>query len=213
MIEILEKCRGLRVPHHYISYGLRSVYFRIGKNASQSIRKTLKEKDFERRTFCTELHKDFFKFAVIRNPLDRLVSSYLELNVRYGTKRDCWNAKFYFLKNDEDRFKTFVDEITDKFFDLHIAPQIYYLVDESFCVLDMDLYILFEKLEERFEVLRKKFNLEGVLRKGHASLKGEKERVFEIIDKNNLKDVIDEIYEEDWKLYNSLRMWNSMFIM
>lgn len=78
-------------------------WFKIAKNGTRSILKILKDNqaiDYERKNtiYIRVRHRNKFKFCVIRNPWDRLVSCYTDKIQKQLLFEECWDKDFdYFI--------------------------------------------------------------------------------------------------------------------
>jgi hypothetical protein len=192
------------------------IYFQIPKNASRVFRKFFKcgfnisgvaeEELFpkvEGRSYkmyyqdFKDKENQYVKFAILRNPFDRLISSYLELT--NSKKKVTGKKKVEFLKIKEEipRFKMFLDELEEQFFDLHVAPQIYFVSDKNYeSITDIEFLIL-----ERNELWNEILGIEERFPIMHSTLVEEKNGVIETIEKESLRERINNIYKDDWALY------------
>lgn len=159
------------------------IYFNIPKNASRVMRHiTLRRGGKEIKTRDVKnLHK--FKFAIIRDPFERLLSGYIELWYRRKKR-----IKELPLKDNLGLIPVFIKRLRESFFDPHIVPQ------TQFLPVEMDLYLILEHLEEDY----KKLGWNNKLFFGYS--KEGKEELREHFLKHI--DTIREIYHKDFELYD-----------
>lgn len=114
----------------------------IPKNASTTIRRELFGNNVD------EVTDNFIKnprvleenkvIAVIREPIDRFCSAYLEILIR---THDCpltLEKDFYHIQEEPLRFLEFIKEARRGFYDAHIEPQLFYLTDLNSKLVKID---------------------------------------------------------------------------
>lgn len=97
------------------------VWFRVAKVGSSTIRSIIKNNQVELSTyshikFNPDDYKDYFKFAIVRNPWSRVVSAYIQKVVQRGP-----NWKEYYSECYDKDFDYFVDFLAKK--DLVVADK------------------------------------------------------------------------------------------
>jgi len=180
----------------------------IPKNASTSIRNTFK---FTNTSIYLDEHtstKSMGKLiTVIRNPMDRLVSGYLEIIYRAAIDTPkTITKKFYNMPENKDRFIEFILEIEQDLFDAHIEQQCYYITDFNDNLLPFYRILLFDNLQEDFNQLLNDLSLNNNLKHLKNQDKEKKDIVYNYI-KNDvyLIDKINKIYEKDFFIYNKIK--------
>ncbi len=182
-----------------ISHSYRFIWFRVAKNGTRTTLSTLKnngvpldvEHAFNIR-YSVGIYKDYFKFAFIRNPWDRLVSCWLGKVVRRNA--------FKFEEKQYQKLKTFsnfIDHISTldiENCDCHLASQsslidlneVDYLARvETF---EYDLSSIFRKIGiNNFELTVKN------VRKGRTH--------YRDYYSGNLEEKVYRIYEKDIQLF------------
>lgn len=113
----------------YISHKYKIIFIPIPKNGSTSIRKIPEFKFKQDKIFYYMdgiLHDEYKVFTVIRNPVERIVSGYVETILRgYNNK----SFDYLWIKDPRKRFKQFIVELEERIFDPHLWPQHYLLTD------------------------------------------------------------------------------------
>ncbi len=143
-----------------IDHARRIAYIHIPKTAGTSLKRALGLGDFPAEHYtATQIHPEiwnsYFCFCVVRNPWDRLVSSYLyhtsESYDGYLTRRypDLGSWSF------EDYFERLADT-------LFLVPQVEF-VRHRFSRKPVDLVCRFERLAEDFEILRSRLGVSAEL--------------------------------------------------
>lgn len=150
-----------------ISYKYKFIFVHIPKTAGTSIASALQPylgPDDELVTHTSILDivneynvnlDDFFKFSFVRNPWDRLVSSYFYFSKK-PSKRGAYPSGKEFKTWDD--FIERLDELPTSKEAISVHPQHWWLMDEYGNMM-MDYIARFENLEDEFRVLCKKFNI------------------------------------------------------
>jgi hypothetical protein len=185
----------------------------IYKNASISMRNALNMrgkyykwddiKNLSVKTIC-----------VIRNPLERVVSSYqyllrLEGNGFINKHPIHITKETEFFKekdNPIESFNLFLNYIdNDNFYDAVTLPQVQFLIDRSLTIDDIDEVLIQENIEEDFKKFKEKYNLNTILNvdnRGNSNIT--KMLLKHIEDNEKIKEKIKKIYKHDFELYNKL---------
>lgn len=197
-------------PRCQINHKDKYIFINVSKNASTSIRNTIIFDIFTDYN-TIENPDEYFKFMIIRNPIYRAVSSYLELIKLRGdgpfqiTKNSDWFKE----QNKEKSFEMFIDFIDGNFYDSHVLPQVNFLKDKNLTIDDVDVKLLHENIVEDFNELisknkqiKVKSNLAN-LQVGEAGLKAVLTKFVEGND--SIQDRIREVYSEDVKIYVDIK--------
>lgn len=182
-------------------------FFGIPKNSSTSIRRAMGsslnvEFYYDKNKSITE---DTVKFSVIREPLDRCLSSYLEV-----IKRATQDApatllkKFYNMPEGKDRFIEFLNEIDKDFYEVHTTPQSYLLTDPEGNLMDLDYLFIAEDLQTGINKLKADKGIELKIQRINASKGDQKEMVKNYLD-DTLIERIKQIYSDDFELYEKIK--------
>ena len=140
------------------------------------------------KNFNPETFNNFFKFSIVRNPYDRLISEFCWLN-RNELKID----NYYFINN----FKAWVNNLTPKTFNNHTLPQYYFLYNKN--TLLVDKVYKYEDLQNALKELSVKLNFELKdiwLHKNNFDI--DKEALLP----TNIKEKIYKLYEKDFIVFN-----------
>ena len=192
----------------FINNEEKYVFINISKNASTSLSKTLKFTTFGE---YKDIVSNYYKFIILRDPVYRSISSYLELiKLRKDgpyliTEKSEWFKEKNLLKS----FSMFLDYINDNFYDSHIYPQITYLSDKGLSIDDMDCVLLHENIKEDYVSLIKSSNRikpVSTLKKLQTGENIKKKKLTEFVSSNNeMQEKIRNIYKEDNIIYNTFK--------
>lgn len=192
--QLPDKKIGWPEKHYIVNYDYRLIYCPIPKNACTSVTKFMvmlsnlqeKEKilelpggkfhpyvrskltlrDNNYRSVVEILdNSDYFKFTVVRNPWERLLSAYLNKFVQYNDPRITKKVidDVYYNNNENPdynksiNFQQFIEYLVrtkDENLNDHFRPQYLFLGNTKF-----DFIAQFETLEKDFEFIKKKFNI------------------------------------------------------
>ena len=152
------------------------VYLIISKNACSSIKGSFINKGIYenqnihrlmailgyRKTELTDEQEKYFKFTFVRNPFDRLVSTYEN---KYHQTLYEYDAFFYnnylygFLKDDRgfDNYVKRVCMIPDMLLEKHLYPQHYYVYENNKTLVDF--IGKYENLDDEFKTIQEKYDL------------------------------------------------------
>jgi len=128
----------------WVNHRLKIACLGIPKCASTSLRNQFKMSEL---MLVEDIPDDYFLFSVIRNPIGRIISAYIEVvekcraypNGRYNTDLELSEDQVSLLDDlmadydDCGRFSVYLSKIQDElgFFELHCVPQIIYLTNEN----------------------------------------------------------------------------------
>ena len=157
---------------------------------------------------------EYFKFTVIRNPIHRVISSFLELikcrtdGPYYITK----NTEWYKLLNQSptESFTKFLDYIDGNFYDGHVFPQSKFLKDKGLIIHDMDMVLDYDDLQGDYDKLiglnPKLELLTNNLLQRNIGSNGIKTLLNDFVNSDDgIKNKITSIYQEDWDLYRTFK--------
>lgn len=133
-------------------------------------------------------YKEYFKFTIVRDPVDRAYSWYK------NAMRDPIHQRNYGIPPDID-FDTFIRKFAGKGY---LRPQTYWLIDYS-GIVDIDLVIKFEALDLGFKQVCGHLGL-GDLKLPHKIAGDVTQRDKKIEPKT--VEFIKDFYSEDYRLFN-----------
>lgn len=173
------------------------------KVASTSTRTMLNLKRF---IDCEIDINTYHKFAILRDPVTRVVSSYSEvLKLRNDGVMKAHlitpTLPFYNIKDPIARFTQFVDDIEDNLYDEHLLTQSFYMDDTP-----IDTYVKFESLMSGLQsmVRDNKLNIpinNSILNRSKIN---NQQLVNHIRNTPALESKIMKIYEADYEILNSV---------
>lgn len=183
------------------------MFINIPKNASTSIRQCLKNRQLVEYAPIKDKNS-YVKFCIIRNPVDRVISSYSEvLKLRpdgpfYLTKQ----MNFFKQRNNPiNSFNLFIDEISKDFYDEHTFPQEIFLKHKGLTLSDIDVTILFENIKTEIPKFFNKYGAVVSLPHAWAGKIDLKNKLMNYIKENKtIQNKITNLYREDHKLYTQL---------
>jgi hypothetical protein len=194
-------------PYQKINDIHKLIFIHIPKNAGISIEESLFGAKVGHKTIRQfESHDkkkyvNYFKFTIVRNPYDRLVSAFyfLKKGGRNSKDKD-WAEKN--LKGIED-FEQFLYLLKNKDFAnvilkwQHFTPQYKYLINSSNEV-NLDFVLKFENLESDFQKLTQRINFKSM--KLEHKNKSKRKNWSEYYNPET-KLIIYELYRKDFELF------------
>lgn len=212
----------------WVNKDKKLAYRNIGKNASSSIKRALEPVGFRRSQEYSDSN-GYFSFTVIREPIDRFVSGFLTVISNETSRKQSGGEYHNFLfqySEIEPLLKGFIRQIEIfGFFDDHILPQKYTISDVNGMLHKIDAFILFERLQKDFVMLKnmivENIELQHVNKideyryfplKRDSSLSSIKEKIKDLICKDktpySLFDKLKRLYIEDFMLYEYVEGMN-----
>jgi len=141
-------------------------------------------------------YDNYFKFAFVRNPWDRLVSIYFYLNQVQSPLDRLWaeqNIKKY--KTFEEFVLCWVNEINIRKY-MHFIPQYSYLYNNSL-QLEVDFVGRFETLDKDYAIIANKLGIKPVLPKVNSSNKLSYRDYYT----PELVTIVSDVYRQDIDLF------------
>lgn len=181
----------------------KSIYYGIPKVASTSLQNILYMKGFKRIDLNQgEGYKErnCFKFALVRNPYDKLVSCYEN---KIKKPYDLWVVATNYKKIYEDMpFKEFVKAISsipDNEADRHFKSQCFFLMSKQGKLIP-DFIGKFENLEEDYKKICKKIGIKNPPKLPHKRKSIRKKTYKDYYDEET-KKLIYERYKKDFQFF------------
>ena len=180
------------------------IFIHIPKTAGTSIAKALFNQTsrhvpwYEYEKADSAKFRKYFKFAFVRNPWDRLVSTYFflknggmnETDRKWAEENIAPYAGFEeFIEN------WFTESNTWEW--VHFRPQYYFICDKQ-CNIRMDFIGRYENLVNDFKVVAARLGLQATLQPGNLS----PHRHYTTYYSNKTYDIVSRIYQKDIKLFN-----------
>ena len=197
-------------PRCHINHKNKYIFINVSKNASTSIRNTIEFDIFT--NYKSVINPDeYFKFMIVRNPIYRSISSYLEvIKLRRDGPFDITQGSEWFKESNlEISFEMFINFIDNNFYDSHVLPQVNFLKDKELSIDDVDFKILYETLIEDYNKLINNYTqikVKGNLLNLQNGDKGKKEKLTNFVNQNKtLQKRIIEVYSEDNEIYRKLK--------
>ncbi len=201
------KWRGVRYPYRKYNSTHECIFIHIPKTAGTSILRTLIGKSaYRNHTSYHEFQRvdavkfeNYFKFCFVRNPYDRVVSSYVYL-IKGGNKKEDLDFQ-NFLKENFPTFEKFILEYLDKdtiYDHILFKPQYSFIYNyKRKCHVD---YIgRYENIKIDFESICQKLNISCKL----PSTNRVKRDDFETFYANNVvREKVYSLYQKDFELFN-----------
>ncbi len=180
--------RAIDPPQYFIFKKHGLVYLVNSKVAQTAITNTCGNKEKKEYSGITETHlgekvytltkeqQQMYAFTFVRNPFDRLVSCYRSKYIadkkKYHKQRlDFDNYMLGYLKKDKgfDTFVKKISKIPDVLADRHFKSQHALIYEQN--TIDLDFIGRYEQLNEQFEIIRKKFDLDPLPHLNTSTLK------------------------------------------
>jgi hypothetical protein len=183
------------------------IFVHIPKTAGRSIKKSLFDcyslghltiNDFK-IIFAPEAFEQYFKFAFVRNPWDRVLSTYLFLKKGGCSNRDHQWSKANLSKYND--FNSFVIDWLNKkniYTQIHFIPQYYFVCDRDLNLLT-DYLGRFENLSQDFQNIQKKINVNIQLQDVNKTQR--KSKIYSDYYSEESMKIVSKVYSEDIELF------------
>lgn len=196
-------------PYQRVNDKYRTIFIHIPKNAGTSIEESLFNtkighklcKQFEAHN--PEKYKNYWKFAIVRNPYDRLVSAFHFLKKGgFHSPDKIWSENNIGHIKD---FKHFIYSLKDTKFAKrimrwqHFQSQSLYLENLS-GVIDIDHIGRFENLDHEFDLIKRHLNLTHKNIK-HSNSSERKDYNF-YYENDEMREIVRILYQNDFKNFD-----------
>ncbi|RLE01334.1 MAG: hypothetical protein DRJ13_07130 [Bacteroidetes bacterium] len=184
------------------------IFIHIPKNAGQSVRNTLFENLLPghmkaytyQLIFPKRIFENYYKFAFVRNPWDRLASAYMFMKGGGAHEKDrLWSER---TLTKYDSFESFVknglrnQEIQDW---PHFRPQVDFLRGQN-GMIELDFIGRFENLQQDFNHVRDHLGLSGeLLFINKTKIKREP---YQTYYSDESREITARVYKEDIEVFN-----------
>ena len=186
-----------KMPKHCIN--TKSIFVHIPKSAGMSLVHSIYDLNTSNHDTWVEYYRrdkdkffEYFKFAFVREPLDRFHSAYNYLSKNGKSEIDrYWNEKYIMpYKNIEDFILKGGLDIASKKVE-HFKPQTYYICKKN--KIMVDFVGKYESLNTDIEVIKNNLNLKFELAKVNENISSRIDYLS-----SNAKNKIHQIYEKDF---------------
>lgn len=164
----------------YVSDKLKVIFVPIPKNASTSVRNIT---GFEFRADNIMAYSenlaagDYKAFAIIREPVPRFISGYIEVCQRAsGDSPHILTRDFYWMRG-KNRFLKFLEEIEHDWFDAHLFPQEYFLCDYAGNPFMIDAYLDIKQLSTAIPIMLSKYGTRAPLSFPKLNVHGKEQHI------------------------------------
>ena len=203
------------------------LYLEVPKNASRAMLNWLGHPPMKKPT-----NPEPLILWVIRNPITRIVSSFMQVwklyklntvweswkgkngdpmmtneEIKYNLK---WRDKKYSLAQS---FNIFLDSLkNNNFWDGHLYPQILVLHDNNFSINEVETFLL-ETLSDDLKIFCQKYSINvKPITITNRTMNPIKKEIQTYVDSNiDVQNKIKEIYKEDWELYTNIKNSRNSF--
>jgi hypothetical protein len=175
-----------------VNHNQKIAYIPIPKNASTSLRRMLSGSNFTLGNLHSFDYKEYETFTIIRDPLTRFVSGYIESNKRRYPYIQ--SLPYFNMPESSKRIINALKQISPKFLDEHLKPQ-----SDFLRTFKIKKFILFEKLSEGFSIYEGEPWFKPF---GHAIATPANKLInIRIYITPAIVAMIKKVYEKDFKLY------------
>ena len=188
----------------------KSIFVRIPKSAGRSVSISLygnlvgshlPVKDYQ-IVFSEDDFNSYFKYTLVRNPWDRLVSAFLFLREGGVTGLDQYFSEKHL--HDVFDFEDFVKNHLSKKEVLsftHFRPQTDFLLING--ELAIDFVGKFESIEEDFEVIKQKLNMPPHIELAKKNITGSRtKKDYRDYYNEEMIDIVRKVYQKDIELFD-----------
>jgi hypothetical protein len=183
----------------------KAIFVHVPKCAGDSISLTLFKNFSGSHTTLTEYIyflgpkrvASYFKFAIVRNPWDKLVSAYhyLKAGGWDGEDRDWFNSELGRFKDFDEFVRVWLNK-ENIWKRVYLQPQ-YHFVIENHRKIQMDFIGLFENLEDDFLHITNRLGIETALAKTNKSKHKDYKEYYDDVTRK----IVADVYDTDIKLF------------
>lgn len=182
----------------------------IPKNASTSMRRLLDPFKWYRDCHPTgrKTLEPCVRFAVVRDPFRRFVSSFNEVDERLGRKgyahKLIRTQPFAKVKCVRKRFRQFADDLLGGIFDNHLVQQARHVRAAKLSITE---WLVHEKLKTDFPAFIKRHGLKKSaphVKKSIRSAKADSDLLRMLKSDRRMTEIVRHVYAEDFKLYEEI---------
>ena len=189
----------------YIVKNKNICFIPISKNGSTTFRKECENNSikYEIQNFIEtpSTLKDNHVVCVLREPVERFCSAYLEILIRTHDCPKTLEKDFFYIQQEPKRFLEFIREIKNEFYDTHVEPQTYFITDYENKMIKIDDFWLLKDLKQKMCAT---FQIKNI-RKYNKKSVNNKQIYMDFLNSNpKVKRVIEQLYSEDIILYNQI---------
>jgi len=191
-------------------------FLKIPKNSSTTI---LEEFNLEDSDLKYNQMADRKLFTIIRNPIERFVSAFLEVlepSEEYPNGRYKYVSipYIYLIEIEEifklpviDRMNTYIEFIGNNgFIELHCTPQVQYIYDINGHYIELEMFRNYDIINVESDLYKFLGITSSLDNHNVTNSVTNKKLLLEYINNNDdVKERICEIYQEDIKLYESIK--------
>jgi len=203
LVEIwTQRCVGRCV----INRDMKICFVFVAKNASSTVKRLLAP--WEMFRYCNPGDREFIDhcktFTIVRDPYTRFISAYVEVNkLRKDSPWALSIAKampFIKVRNPVARFRQFIKDIDGKIHDLHLIPQVDYVLDSQVLIDD---WLTFEQLGKQLPKFMADAGYPRVVSHANKSTNpGLNKRLHTVLMRDSVaKAIVTRIYKDDFKLF------------
>ena len=180
-----------------ISEEKKFMWFRVGKVGSRTILDLFTQANIELIAehpfdvyYPVNMYKEYFRFAFVRNPWDRMVSCWRDKVIRKKEK--------FTTLDSEQEFESFVDYVS-KFVDLEHGNPHLRLQSRLIDLNHIDFLGRFETFEDDLKKVMDTLNIDASIKKKNASPRKADYRDYY---SDRIKNKVAELYNQDIQIFN-----------
>jgi hypothetical protein len=173
---------------------LKTAFINIPKVASQSLKDTLRPAGFQYVNIFDYNQQDYRIITILRDPLQRFISGYLENWDRY--REQMRKYEYWSMPEGSSRMIQCLLDLQPEFEDEHMIPQYWFIedikIDEMVC---LERVIYREGFFEQFGVSK--------LGRSNVTIEHRKENIIRLVTPQ-VVELVQQVYEQDYVLYQQV---------